>query len=407
MRTPFTSTLAAASASLMAVTLAACAGAGGAGAGSDVIRLGVIGPMSGAQAEIGENQLAGAEVAAAQINAEGGIDGKQISIVSQDEGGSPDAAAAAIRRLSNDDVDLQLGMLSSANCLATAPTLPRLQVVMVSSGCTNDGLTGQDGEEAPYENFFRVGTHDSLLVETLAGVVAEEHPDVTDYSAFGYDYVTGTSQWELYQETLQEAGVDLGVQDETFVALGEQNFKPYVQALSSASGDPTSSGLYLGTYGAGTASFLQQAQDLDLASKFEVLVQPGGYYPVARTLGGRAPKMWNAYDYNYAAFDTKMNEGFIKDFEDKAGKKPISWSYGAYLAVYAYKAAIEEAGSTESGDVLKALPGIEFESPAGPLTIDETTHQANTPVVVTLSMGDAKAPEDVRIIESRVVEPES
>jgi branched-chain amino acid transport system substrate-binding protein len=395
-----------ASVGLLAFGLAACGGSDVGTGQSEEITLGLLGPLSGVMAEIGENQVAGAQVAVAEINADGGIDGKKVKLVTRDEGLSPAKAAAAIRDMANEGVSLQLGMLSSADCLAIAPTLPNLQVVMVASGCTNDGLTGQDGGAAPYKNFFRVGTTDSALVKNLAKVVAEKFPEVTGYSAFGYDYVTGTSQWELYQQTLKAEGVPINVKKESFVSFDEQNFKPYVQALASATGELDKSALYLGTYGAGTVSFLQQAQDLDLASKYKLLVQPGGYYPVARALGGRAPRMWNAYDYSYAAFDNEMNAGFVEAFEEKTGNKPISWSYDAYLAVYAYKAAIEKAGSAEYEQVLEALPGIEFQSPAGELTINATTHQANSPVVVTHSVGDPEAPEDVKILETIVVEPE-
>ncbi|MFC0531463.1 ABC transporter substrate-binding protein [Phytohabitans kaempferiae] len=390
---------------LLAATAAACGGSDAGGSDSGEITLGVLGPISGAQAQIGQNQVAGAEVAVAQINAQGGINGRKVKLVTQDEGASPETAAAAIRKVANDGVPLQLGMLSSANCLATAPTLPKLKVVMVGAGCTNDGLTGSDGKDAPHPNFFRVGNADSPMVTSLAKVIAQKFPGVTDYDAFGYNYVTGTSQWKIFQETVKQNGVALRPRKETFVALGEQNFKPYVQALASAPGDPKTRGLYLGTYGAGTASFLQQAQDLNLASKYAVIVQPGGYYPVARTLGGRAPQVWNAYDYSYAAFDSEMNDAFVKDFEAKTGKKPVSWSYDAYLAVYAYKAAIEKAGSAEYDKVLKALPGIEFDSPAGKLTIDAKTHQADTPVVVTFSVGDPSASETVKILETQLVKP--
>lgn len=393
-----------AGAGLLGLTLAACGGSSGSsGSASSTITLGILGPTSGAQSEIGNSQVAGAQVAVAEINAKGGIGGKQVSLVTADEGSSSDTAAAAIRKFANDDVQLQLGMLSSANCLATAPQLTRLKVVMIASGCTNDGLTGVNGAKAPYPNFFRTGNNDSALITSLAGVIAKKYPTVTDYSAFGYNYVTGTSQWKLFQKTLKADGVAINPQRQTFIALGEQNFKPYVQALASSSGDPKKSALYLGTYGAGTASFLQQAQDLDLASKYALILQPGGYYPVARTLGGRAPKVWNAYDYSYSAYDSAMNTQFVNDYKAKTGKMPESWSYDAYLSVYVYKAAIEKAGSADYAKVLKAVPGVQFDSPAGKLTIDATTHQADTPVVVNYSVGDKNAPEDVKFLEAETV----
>lgn len=395
---------AAAVAGLLVAALAACGSSDEEeDGGSGPITLGLVGPTTGVLAEIGKNQVAGAEVAVAEINEAGGIDGRELELEVRDEGLAPDKAAAAIRGLADDGVQLQLGMLSSADCLAVAPTLERLQVVMVVSGCTNDDLTGVDGAEAPFPNVFRTGNNDTALAANLTTTIAEKYPEVTDYDAFAYDYVTGTTQWDMFQEIMADEGISLNIGKEFFVPFDEVTFKSYVQALASQGGDPAKKGLYVGTYGAGTASFLKQAQDFDLAKEYALIMQPGGYYPVARTMNGNAPEVWSAYDYNYAAFDSEMNQGFVAAVEQKLGTKPVSWTYDAYLSVYAYKAAIEEAGTAEYGAVLDALPGIEFDSPAGKLTIDATTHQASTPVVVMHSVGDKNATEGVKMIDTVVV----
>ncbi|GMA85691.1 hypothetical protein GCM10025868_09410 [Angustibacter aerolatus] len=95
--------------SAAAVALAACGGSGGSGAGAEAktIRLGLIGPISGAQSQIGTNQVAGAQVAVDQINAAGGVLGKQATLESADEGASSATAAAAIRRYAADGVQAQ------------------------------------------------------------------------------------------------------------------------------------------------------------------------------------------------------------------------------------------------------------------------------------------------------------
>jgi branched-chain amino acid transport system substrate-binding protein len=404
MRASWRGAAAVASAGVLAMSLAGCAGS--AGAHGNEITLGVLGPITGSQAEIGKNQVAAAQVAVAEINADGGINGKKVRLVKHDEGATPDVAASAIRKLAGDGVSLQLGLLSSANCLATAPILPRLGVVMLGTGCTNDGLAGLNGAAAPNANFFRVGTNDSQLIEGLAAYIAQKFPHVTDYDAFGYDYVTGTTQWKSYQKDIKADGVALRPKKQIFVTLGEQNFKQYVQSLADKSGDPKNRALNLGTYGSGTGSFLQQAQDFDLASKYALIVQPGGYYPIARTLGGRAPEVWNAYDYSYSAYNNAMNTRFVHDFRAKTGQMPESWGFDAYLAVFAYKAAIEKAGSADYEKVLKALPGVSFASPAGQLTIDATSHMTNVPVVATDTVGDPKSTEDVKFLQTQIIRPE-
>ncbi|WP_167138525.1 ABC transporter substrate-binding protein [Diaminobutyricimonas sp. TR449] len=382
--------------------LAACSATPGDASG-EPIKIGVVGPQSGPLAEIGENQVAGAQVAVDQINAAGGILGREVQLSDEDEQTTPETATAAVRNLSNSGVNLVVGMLSSAGCLALAPQLASMNVALVDTGCTNDGLTGQNGEAAPFSNLFRTSNNDSALIGPLAQTIAEKFPEATDYSAFGYDYVTGTTQWDLYQDSIKDDEVDLNVVSETFVPIGEQNFGLQVQQLVNGVTDPSKSALYLGTFSSGTGSFLQQAASYDLSSKFAVIVNPGGYYPIARTLNGLAPNVWNAYDYNYAAFDNDENAAFVEDYKALTGKLPVDWSYDAYVGVLAMKAAIEKAGSTETAAVVKALAGLSFDTPGGELTIDAKTHQANPPVVITNTVGDASAEESVKVLETVVV----
>lgn len=389
--------------------LSACSSGSGGGSGGsgDPIKIGVIGPQTGPLAEIGENQVAGAEVAVAQINAAGGILGRQVELSNGDEQTTPETSTAAVRDMSNDGTNLIVGMLSSAGCLALAPQLASMNVVLVDTGCTNDKLTGQDGSAAPFPNFFRTSNNDSALIAPLAKTIAEKFPQATDYSAFGYDYVTGTTQWGLYQDALKKQSVDLSVTSQTFVPIGEQNFGLQVQQLVNGVTDPSKSALYLGTFSSGTGSFLQQAASYDLSSKFAVIVNPGGYYPIARTLNGLAPNVWNAYDYNYAAFDNPENTAFVNDYKAKTGKLPVDWSYDSYVGVLAMKAAIEKAGSTDTAAVTQSLAGLAFDTPGGKLTIDATTHQANPPVVVTNTVGDTTAEENVKVLETVVVPPDA
>lgn len=386
--------------------LSACSSATtspGAAASKDPITIGVVGPQTGPLAEIGANQVAGAKVAIAQINKAGGIMGRQVKLADEDEQTTPQTATAAVRNLSNNGVNLVVGMLSSAGCLALAPQLASMNVALIGTGCTNDGLTGRKGAAAPYANFFRTSNHDSALIAPLVATIVKKFPSVDSYSAFGYNYVTGTTQWAQYKAESKTNGVAMKVNSETFVPIGEQNFSLQVQKLVNGVTDPKKSALYLGTFSSGTGSFLQQAASYDLSSKFAVIVNPGGYYPIARTLNGLAPNVWNSYDYNYAAFDNAANTAFVKDYKAATGKMPVDWSYDAYVGVLAMKAAIEKAKSTDTAAVVKALAGLNFSTPGGKLTINATTHQANPPVVITNTVGDKTAVESVKVLDTVVV----
>jgi branched-chain amino acid transport system substrate-binding protein len=392
-------------AAMAVFALAGCSGGGGDNTDEEIV-IGFVGPLTGTNAEIGENQVAGAEVAVEAINEAGGIDGRKIRLEVQDEGATPDTASAAVRTLANDGITLVAGMLSSANCLALAPTLESLGIVFVNATCTNNDLTGKDGEPAPYDRFFRVGNNDSRGVVKFAEFMAERFPELENYSVFAYDYVTGHAILDEYKETVEAAGREFNILggEGFWVPLGEQNFSLQIQALVKQPKNPETDALYLGTFGGGTGSFLQQSASYNLNDLYGVIMQNGGYYPIARTLGGEAPNVWNSYDYFYDAFDTEMNAAFVSAYEEKKGQKPTTWAYQGHQTIYAYAAAIEKAGSSDVDDVLAALPGIQYESPSGVRTIDAVTHQADGPVVIMNSVGNPDAVEGVEMLETIVVE---
>src|SRR5690606_6875252 len=112
-----------------------------------------------------------------------------------------------------------------------------------------------------------------------------------------------------------------------WVPLGEQNFSLQIQALAEQPSNPETDALYLGTFGGGTGSFLQQSASYDLNEIYGAIIQNGGYYPIARAMDGAAPNVWNEYDYYWDAFDNEMNDAFVADFEEANGQMPVTWSY--------------------------------------------------------------------------------
>lgn len=373
------------------------------GASTPVV-LGLLAPLSGAFADVGTNLRQGAQVAIDQINAEGGVlGGRQLKLNVKDTSKGPQQAAQAVRDFIASDQKLVMGELSSANCLAEAPLIEKLGGVFVIGTCTNRALTGQPGKTAPFAHTFRVGATDIADMVALYKVMKEQYPNVTTYDVFAFNYVSGHEEWVEFRDGLKANGMSLQAGKEFFVALTEQNYRSQISALAASAKGSKNRGLYLGTFGSGTGAFLKQALPFDLVKEYDVIVSPGEYHSIARELGGKAPDVWNGYDYSYGAYDTAQNKKFVSDFEKIANKKPITWSYQSYLAVKAYAAAIEKAKSTNSEDVTKALRGITFDSPQGTYTIDPTTQQGSANIVITHTVGDPSQPEGLKISKLVVV----
>jgi branched-chain amino acid transport system substrate-binding protein len=370
----------------------------------DPIKIGVLGPNSGSFADAGLNFYQGATVAANQINAAGGILGRPVVVEQKDTADGPQASTQAVRDFASAGTTFLLGEVSSANCLADAPLVDQLNVLFITGICSVPELTGAKGAAAPYTNFFRTGATSDTMVYGLAKVMGSKFPDVSVHDAFAFDYVTGHAQWEQYKEVYAEVGKEVVADKELWVPMDQQNYASQISVLAQATTDATSNkGLYLGLYGSGVASFLQQAAPYDFLKNYAFVVIPGEYYSIARDMGGSAPEIWNSYEYNWAGYDTPENDAFVADFEALAGKKPISWSYVSYMAVLAYAAAIDKAGSVDVEAVQEALEGISFSSPQGQYTID-AGHNGTSNMTVTYSVGDPTDPEKVKNLEVTVVE---
>jgi branched-chain amino acid transport system substrate-binding protein len=393
-------------AAVVSLSFAATACTSGGNDESAEYSIGIISPMTGAFGEIGQNIRDGVRIAIDQVNARGGVaGGHQIRIEAKDEGHGPETAIQAARQLVSDGVQLLGGVFSTADCAAIAPLIETSPAVFVASSCAGNELTGAFSGESPFTRSFGVAVRDRSNAAALADLLAQRKPTVTQYSVFGFDYNWGRDTWKVFQETLEEDGVSLTAGGRQWVPLSTSDFRSQVSSINRGlQGPREAQGIFLSTFGAGTAGFLQQAKALDLSGNVDVLANAGEYYNVARSLKGGAPQVWNAYDYNWAAFDNELNDAFVSDYGRlRDGAKPVGWTYQGYLVGLTYAAAFDKAESTDTEKVLAALrSGLSFDSPSGKLTMGAQSHQLDLPSIISLTVGSPQEPDGVRVIETAV-----
>lgn len=373
---------------------------------STPVTIGVVAPTTGAFSEIGQNIQGGAQIAADEINARGGVlGGRKLVLQVKDEQMKPDVATQDLREFVDAGNKLVVGFLSSADCLAAAPVADQIGALVVASTCSNDKLTGS---HRIAKNFFGVTARDGEMTRAIAKAVAQKYPNVTSVDIFGFDYVTGHEIADNTIRDLKSNGMNISVGQQYFVPLNTQNYQSQVSALvRGLKGTKESRGLILTTYGSGTGAFLQQAKPFGVTDSYAFIETTGGYYPVARTLNGQAPQVINGYDYGTPAVtDSAANKQFVKDFQAKYGKLPVDWSLEGFMAVQGLAAGINKAGSTEVGKVGKAMEGLNISGPLGSVAIDAKTHQFMMPCVVTETVGETSAPDGVKLL-SKVIVPAS
>src|SRR5690606_24111077 len=125
-------------------------------------------------------------------------------------------------------------------------------------------------------------------------------------------------------------------------------------------------------------NFIRQANNKGFFDQgFEVLFTVGAATEVLSSLGEQMPEgVWLGTRYWYGAHDNDRNKKFVADYKQKYGTPPSYNAEGAYVAVYAFKEAIEKAGNTDGKAIAEALSGISLETPTGTLNIRKGDNQA-------------------------------
>ncbi|GIW06096.1 MAG: branched-chain amino acid ABC transporter substrate-binding protein [Dehalococcoidia bacterium] len=373
--------------------------------GGEPIVLGAIDTISGPNAQVGTDGVNGARIAVQQINERGGILGRQVRLEVRDEQLKPDVTVQALRELNSQGVRLTFGYTSSADCLAAIPVAAEIGSIVMGSHCAAMPQTTDRYDP----HFVRTAANDAMYQGAQAEFVRQRFPTIRDWDVFGYDYVTGRDQWAKFQEETRKALGAFNPGREVWVSLTETDYRSFItRMLSDLPADSAQNrGLFLAMFGAGVENLAKQGKPFDFFKKWRVAVVNMAMERLAQTLRADTPDLWNVYDYYYAAYDTPMNKEFVDAYRRAYNDFPSAWSYQGYISVWAYKAAIEKAGSTDVNALIRAFDsGVTFESPSGPISIRGEDHQAAARLVAYHITPDASTPEGWRVTEFVVLQPD-
>ena len=190
----------------VAAALAASLLAGGAAA-QEPIKIGVTQPLTGAFAASGNYVAQGAKIAEEAINAQGGVLGRKIQLVIEDNKSNPTEAAASVEKLiSRDKVPVLMGAWSSTLTLAVMPKLMEYQVPMLVETSSSGKITTSGN---PY--IFRISPTSEMEAKAFAAQVKKFGIKKADFLATNNDFGLGASQ--EFSKMLKEQGVQVGVQE--------------------------------------------------------------------------------------------------------------------------------------------------------------------------------------------------
>ena len=347
---------------LMVLAMAACGGEPANNGGNDTpdattVKIGGIGPLTGAYANYGLSEKNGAELAVKEINEAGGIAGKQIELSYQDSQGESESAVNAYGKLMDWGMEVSLGcVLSGENASVVAAARDDDVLLIPPSGSADKCIDGND-------KAFRVCFYDSYQGAAAAQYIKDNNMVDTVGILYQSDNDYSVGLYNAFVAKCGELGITIA-ETQTFTSSTNTDFSTQVSAL-------VSSGVklvFIPLYAEEASTFLTQAH-----GKFADDV----YFFGADGLDGILGKVEQDTSLAnnvlmltpFAADNPAENvQSFVKKYQEAYGATPDQFAADAYDAIYVIKAAVEKAGSTSGAALASALTSLTVEGVTGVMT---------------------------------------
>ncbi|MGC8972355.1 MAG: ABC transporter substrate-binding protein [bacterium] len=337
-----------------------------------VLKIGVITPLTGALSYGGNDLKQGAELAAEEINSQGGIKvGNtiyKIQLIIEDDEGKPDKGTLAAQKLiTQDNVFAIVGSYSSTVTLAMQPTIMENKRLLVVPVAVATKIT-----DAGYKYTFRVCANQRMqTTQNAEWVYNNLKPKTFAVLLENSDY--GREGGQIWSSYMESRGVKKLAEE--YFNIGSVDFYSQLSKIKAA--DPDVIFTIANTNDA--ANILKQAKEIGLNKQFVML--GGVAMDEFLKLAGENALGLVHLSYFEATSKRPKVAAFVDAFKKRWGRSPAMYAAGAYDAVYAIKYAIEKAGKLDVDAVADAMRTLDFEGVQGRIFFDDKG-QAQTKVLV-------------------------
>jgi len=363
------------------ISLGAALMIGGSAFAADPIKIGIPVGLSGANSVVAPSVVQSAQLAADEINAKGGILGRQVELEVADDGSGAAGAQKAF-----DSLIFQ----KKANALIT----------METSAARNAGLPIVARGKVPfiYTSFYE-GRSCSPYLYVDAWVPDQQVAPIVDYFMqkkgaktfflVGSDYAFGRGMLDFTRQYIQKKGGK--ILGEEYAPMDATDWTAIISKIRAANPDA----LVTSTAGgAPNVTLTKQLRAAGIKALYGNLAVDEG---TAKGMGTDAEGIYISASY-LTSIDSPKNKEFLAAMKKKFGaelKTPNDLSVPEYEGVYLYKAAVEKAKSTDTAAVIKALAEVSFEGPRGVIQMSKQRHAP-----LTMYLGQVQGDGSVKVLES-------
>ena len=340
----------------MAASLTACGGSGTAGttkaaettaadkagaadnaAAGGVIKIGGIGPTTGGAAVYGLAVQHGAQLAVDEINAAGGINGCTIEFNFQDDEHDPEKSVSAYNTLKDWGMQALMGTVTSGPCIAVADKTAADNMFQITP-------SGSAVECAANPNVFRICFSDPDQGAASAKYIGENKLATKIAVIYDSSDIYSSGIFEKFAEEAANQGLEI-VAAEAFTAHSNKDFSTQLQKAKDAGAEL----VFLPIYYTEASLILQQADKAGFETQFFGCDGMDGILQVENFDTSLAEGLMLLTPFAADATDD-LTVNFVKSYKDAYNEVPVQFAADAYDAIYALKAAMEDANVTADMD---------------------------------------------------------
>jgi len=337
------------------------------------VRVGAVLPFSGGLELFGEQARLGLDLAVAEINAAGGIRGRPLELLYEDNQTDPKRSVELARRLiQRDQVVAITGPITSNARDAMAPTMARMRTPLLYA-------TNYEGGACDRFLF----SFNTVPNQELERLIPHLHETVGErYYMFGADYVWPQKMFEAAEAIVADLGGEtLGVE---FTPWGVKEFAPVIRRIAESGAEV----LLFALPGADGITFIKQAEDFGLLEQVTV-----GFLGFSEAyLGafgpGKGQNMWVTVPLVSSSDDPGVRD-FVARIRARAGGDAVVSHYVMthYNALMALAAGLEGVGRVDREAVVEGLEGLAIPTPTGELLIDADNHHVTLEMFLARTQG--------------------
>ncbi|MBM4294488.1 MAG: ABC transporter substrate-binding protein [Deltaproteobacteria bacterium] len=322
----------------------------------ETLKVGIILPSSGEKAKFGEIEKKSFEMAMEEINGAGGVNGKKLAFIFEDDTGRPDVARSAAEKLITKDKVLMLGGgYGSSETFAISGVAQQSRIPFLVNTGSDDKITTQK-----WEYIFRLNPPVSDYARGLETFLSEVVKPKT--AAILHENTSfGASGSKEFKQTCERLGIKV-IMSEGYQS-GGVDFKPLLIKVKQANPDL----VYMISYLMDASMLMRQSMELRLAPKLFIGGAAGFTLPEFQKNAGKASDMVYSATLWYQTLPYPGAKEYYDKFLQKYGMETEYHGAEAYAAAYVIADVLKRAKSTAPDDVKQALLATDMMTVFGPV----------------------------------------